>query len=421
MFSIMNSYLDNGLRVMLRRVSNTKTLSCGIWINQGVKDEETSENGISHLIEHLMFKTNSNIVNENITEIMNKLKEIGAKFNASTTKDYTCFFVDGLVKDFDIILEALAALVANKEKINEEFLEKEKEIVLREAEGYLNSTRQIAERVNQALWGDRSYGQLVIGKSEVIKKLESNKLNSIIEKNYIPENSVLVIVGGIDYEPALKKVKEIFIKWEDKIKEVKKPVVESNPGVFINSKFGGQRSTIGIGFTAFPILDQRSYYVELLKDLIASPFSDLFNVLREEKGLVYSISGFSTALTYSGSIGLAFTANNDKATKILEICLNYLKKITKNGFFDSELQKVKRRRETSLLYAIESTSTQLQTIGAFAIRGMLFSVEDYLRLIYKAKVEQINNISKNIFISENMSLAVLGSIDVDKIIPLLDF
>jgi predicted Zn-dependent peptidase len=417
----MSTYLDNGLRIILRRIENQKTLSCGIWINQGVKDEKSEENGISHLIEHLMFKIDSYYSDFSMMEATNILTDLGSKYNAATTKDYTSFYIDGLAKDFDQIIKVLASIVMSKKKLIEDILRKEKEIICREAETYFVSTSQIAERVNQALWGDMSYGQLVIGKLERINEITADQIDQLIKESYIPENAVLVVVGGIEYDDTLKKIEKIFNQWENAYKKDKNYPIQDKPGLFINSIFQGTRSTIGLGFSAYPITDIRSQYLNILKDIISAPSSKLYGILREEKGLIYSLGGFTSSYGSVGSLGLTFSASNDKICEILSICVQEIKYLLKNGVDKKDLEITKRKRETELLHMIESTSNQLQTIGNYAINGKMFSVEENLRLINKIETNHIDDIINDIFVQNNISLAVLGKADIDQILPILEF
>lgn len=421
MFTISTSYLDNGLKIMLRNVPNQRTVSCGIFVGQGVKDEDESNNGISHLIEHLMFKINSKHSKTGIKENLQELKYIGARYNATTTKDYTCFSIDGLSRDINKMLEVLSYLVVDKEKVSKEDLNVEKEVVLREAEGYLMSSSQIGERIGQALWGDYSIGQLVIGKKDVIRNIEPEMVDYLIYNAYIPENCVLVIVGGFDTEVVLQQVNKYFSAWEDKNKYEKKYITKAKPGIYIDDSFSGGRSTIGIGLLAYCSNDWRSRYVELLKDVLVKPGSKLFYELREKKGLVYSIYGISTALMTSGNMGIAFSANNNQVEDIIKIVIDELRYLVSNGVDEGRLENIKRGRETEILYGIESTANQLNAIGKSAIRGDMFLLEDEIREINKINKDKLDQVIKDLFLTENLCMAVLGDVNIDNLLPLLEF
>jgi predicted Zn-dependent peptidase len=280
-FSILTSCLDNGLKVLLRRIPEQRTVSCGVWVNQGGKNETVEQNGISHLVEHLMFKIKSKNSSTSMTKSMEDLNFIGSKYNAVTTKDYTGFYIDGLKKDITKMLEVLSYIVVNKEPVEVSDLEKEKQIVLREVEGYLTYSKQIGERVGQALWGEHSFGQLVIGNPDTINNIDNEMVDSLIKKAYIPENSVLVVVGGFEFEEVQKDIYKLFGNWEDSVKNIQEPIIHSGQGVYINDLYGGNRSTIGIGFSTYPFTDIRSKYCEILKDILVRPGSRLFNELRE--------------------------------------------------------------------------------------------------------------------------------------------
>jgi len=106
MFNVLTSYLDNGLKILLKKIPEQKTISCGVWINQGSKNEDSTNNGISHLVEHLMFKTKSKNSSLSMYENLEELLSFGAQYNGTTTKDYTCFYIEGLSKYFNKIIAA---------------------------------------------------------------------------------------------------------------------------------------------------------------------------------------------------------------------------------------------------------------------------------------------------------------------------
>ncbi|QSX05402.1 insulinase family protein [Sedimentibacter sp. zth1] len=422
MFNVLTSYLDNGLKILLKRIPEQKTISCGVWFNQGSKNEDSTNNGISHLAEHLMFKTKSKNSSLTMQEHIEELLSYGAQYNGATTKDYTCFYIDGLSKYFDKIIETLSYMVINKEEITDDILENEKLIVLREAESYLNSSSQIGERVGQALWGDYSYGQLTIGKIEIIKKITANMLNNLIRTAYVPENATIVIVGNLDYDNALDRIVEYFNKWSDNQSiSTFKGVLENNPGIYVNNKFSGDRSTIGIGFSSYSAKDSRCRYVDILKNILVKPGSNLFREIREKRGLVYSLNGFTTSLSVIGYTGLAFSANNDLMCEIIKYIIDEISSLKNGNIAEEMLKKMKRIKETSLLYSLESTSAQLMTIGKSAICGSIFLLEEEVRELNKITVDDIRAVASDIFSTEKLCMAVLGNCDIDKIIPLLEF
>jgi len=412
--------LDNGLKVLLRRVPGQRTVSCGVWVNQGGKNETVKDNGISHLVEHLMFKIKSKNSLTSMTKSIEDLNFIGSKYNAVTTKDYTGYYIDGLSRDITKMLEVLSYMVTNKESVEVDDLEKEKQIVLREVEGYLTYSKQIGERVGQALWGECSFGQLVIGNPETIKNISKEMVDSLIKKAYVPENCVLVIVGGFEFGKIEKDINQLFGNWEDKVNGTRGPIIQKGKGIYINDSYGGNRSTVGIGFSTYPCTDIRSKYCEILKDVLVRPGSRLFNELREKRGLVYSLSGFSAAFTLVGNMGLTFTANNDKIQEIVKIYMEELRYLKENGVDETTIRNIKKIKETELLYSIESTSSQLKAIGKSAIRGSLFLLEDEIRELNKVNKENLAEIINEVISADNLGLAVLGTVSVDDMLPVLE-
>lgn len=126
MFTILNTHLSNGLRILIRKTKNTKTVSCGLWIDQGVKNETKDENGISHVCEHMAHKTNSTNTSKSINELFREIHNNGIRYNGATTKDYTSYYLDGTSKEIKLMIETLSALVVNKVEVDSDILESEK-------------------------------------------------------------------------------------------------------------------------------------------------------------------------------------------------------------------------------------------------------------------------------------------------------
>ena len=411
--------LDNGLKVYLNQVKEKKIISCGVWVNQGSKYEDYSTSGLSHLIEHMMFRTSSKGRMKSISESLSEVIEKGAFYNATTSKDSTCFYIEGLSENYKMFIDVLSTIVTNKEKVSEEELVKEKEIVLREAETHFMSTRQMPDRIGQALWGNKYYGNPVIGIYENIECFTADMVNDVIEKYYTPDNSCIVITGGFEVEEVKKAIDKYFSSWKGQCPYREGYKVKVEADVLIDDRFKGDRSTVGIGFEGYSFKDENAPYLELLKDYLISPDSRLLRVLRDEKGLLYSLNGYTNAFYDTGNMGLVFSANNDSVEDIIRIIVEECKSLIKFGIDNEVFEVIKRKKLVETLFVYEQSSELFISIGKAAANNTLFLVEDYVKKIELLNYDKMQEVIKDVFQGKDVAMAVLGCADCSGVKSLL--
>ena len=149
-YDVLNAYLENGLKIVVHKIKDAKTVACGLWIHQGSVNETDENNGLSHLVEHLMLNA-ANEQRQEYQKLMNEVSSQGVIYNAVTTKEYTCFHYTGLPRTINLCLQCLASIAKDKQYFPPDFFQKEKQVVLQEAISYYSSFQQIKERTSQAL------------------------------------------------------------------------------------------------------------------------------------------------------------------------------------------------------------------------------------------------------------------------------
>lgn len=263
MYDILNVYLENGLQVIMHRVPFSKTMACGLWIKQGSKHESEPELGLFHLIEHLMINT-ENFNNPKIQQLMKEVSSEGVSYNAGTTKEATAYYFSGLIDNTDKCLEVLSVIATYRNSFPIEVFEKEKRVVVQEAISFYSSFSHIKERMTQALWGNNGIGNIIVGSLESVKAAKLEDVDDIIEKSYTPENSLLVIVGGIDYNSTLDMVSRHFSSWKDSETRAYKDKVDSEASVYFNQTESSTNSVLSIGFRVGEYDNRRRTELELL-------------------------------------------------------------------------------------------------------------------------------------------------------------
>jgi len=404
----------------MHRIPYAKTMACGIWIKQGSKYESDSNSGLSHLLEHLMI----NIENKNnpkYQKLINELSYEGVIYNAGTTKESTSFYFSGLSRNLEKCIQALASIVIDNRNFSDELIENEKKVVIQEAISFYSSFNQIKERTSQALYGNMDIGRIIVGSIDRIKCATNKDLGKIVDESYTPENSTLVIVGGIDYEKTLKIIDQNFSSWADRETRKYKETIEGEPGIFFNSINNGQNSVVSIGFRIPSYIDKDRVNIEIISKILAEPSleSRLVQEIRMKRGLAYNLGGFTSFYENRGTLGFTVICAHKSVNEVIKVIMYELNKAKEKGVSDEEVSRAKKIMETRTLLDLDNLLAQLKFLGKCSSYGQLFSLENEVRKIQNVLKENINPIICELFNESNMGFAAIGSFDIDETIQYL--
>lgn len=420
MYEVLSAYLENGLRVVMHKLPNTKTVSCGIWIKQGSKYEQDCSNGLSHLIEHLLVSP-INTNNNYYKSIMKEIELNGVQYNATTTKEHTHYYYIGLSNMLEIILDALANIVIKNRDISIEKFKLEKDIVKQEILSYYSSFNQITERTSQALWGNIDIGRIIVGNKQNIEYSTYEDIREIIESSYTPENSTLVIVGDIEYNKVLSLVEEKFNAWKDVETRAYEEVVNSSPGIYINNENKGKTTAISIGFRLENNYKEKIIPIEIISTILGSPSLDsrIIKKIRIEKGLAYSLNSFISKYSTKGTLAFTALTSNENVEEVIKLLLDEISIAKENFFTEKEIIKAKNKLETQAILKMNDLEKHLKFLGNCSINNETFSLENEIRMIKKCSNELLRSTMNELFCNENIGLAAIGKFDSNKIVDLL--
>lgn len=422
MYDILNVYLENGLRVIIHRIPHVRTMSCGIWIRQGSKHEDEKTNGLSHLIEHLMINienTNNPSFQKNIADVSSE----GVVYNASTTKEHTSFYFNGLSRTLEKCLKSLSSMVIGNKTFSHDLIENEKKVVVQEAISFYSSFNQIIERSSQSLWGNSDVGRIIVGDIENVKSAKKEDLEKIIQETYTPENSTLVVIGGVDYQKTLDIIEENFAHWEDNETRQYKEIVDSDPGIYFNSTNNGKNSVLSVCFRTPSYMDSNRNNLDIMSKIIgdSSLESRLVQEIRMKRGLAYNIGSFASLYENRGTLGFTAVCAHESVNEVIKIMIDEFVKVKEKGFTDDEINRAKRILETRRLLDLDNVASQLKFLGKCVSYGQMFSLEQEIRNIQRLNKEKIHMTVQDILREENMGLAAIGNFKIDDAVQLLKF
>lgn len=421
MYEVLNSYLENGLKIIIHKIPNSKTVASGLWIRQGSVYEDDQNNGLSHLVEHLLL----NAANEECPEYHSYMEQAvaeGVVYNAATTKEYTCFYFTGLARTMELCLSCLSCIAKDGRTFPSDFFEKEKNVVLQEATSYYSSFQQIKERMSQALWGSVGTGRIIMGSIANITNASVDQINTIIDEAYVPENATVIVIGNVDYDEVLSVIDKKFSDWMDRRSSQRQELIESVPGIYYNPG-NGNNTVLSIGFRGPAYSDTYRAATDMLVRITgySGMQSRMLQEVRIKRGLAYTVGGFSSFYRNRGTIGFLSVCNKEKTTEVSEVMMDVLQKIRENGFSEEEIEREKRVMETSLLLEVDNITEHLRYIGKCSEMASDFYIENEIRHIRQLDGSELNTAIEQILTEDNMGLAAIGECDFDKLLETVAF
>lgn len=386
--------LDNGQTVVVQEVKNNPIVTIDTWIKTGSIDEEDSNNGVAHFLEHLFFKGTKTHEPGEFDKI---LETKGAITNAATSKDFTHYYITIPSKDFDLAMDLhgdmiLHPLIPRKE------MEKERKVVLEEISKDLNSpTKIMQDNLNSMLYTTHPYKRKVIGRSDVIETITRDQVLSFYNKNYSPSNMVTVIIGDVDANHAIEKTKEAFnAEYKKQTKTIytkEAPLTKQQKKVeYLDTESG----YMVIGFRGTPIDDKDSYALDVLATILGDGRSSVLNqVLKEQKRIAFSVDAGNSTFRDDGIFYISANYEPTKCKIVQDTIFNEIEKIQKNGVTDDQLKLAKNIIERSTYYSRESITNIATEIGyTMALTNDIKFYDTYLDNIKNVSKEDVKKVAE---------------------------
>ncbi|MDD5496271.1 MAG: pitrilysin family protein [Candidatus Omnitrophica bacterium] len=406
--------LDNGLVVATKSMSHMESVSLGVWIRAGGRHEDTKNNGISHLLEHLLFKGTK-------TRDMRRIKEDiegrGGTFNGFTTEEFTCYLVKLLAKDMGLGVDILSDMVLHP-RLAEEEIEKEKNVIIEEINMYKDIPgHYVHEVLSELLWPGEPLGMPLAGSEESVRSLTKDDIESYRQTYYNPKNMLLVGTGLLKEEGLLELSRKYLSSSGGKdappFKKFRRE--QKRQGLKINFK-QTEQTHLALGFHSLDRFNPDRYALSLVNILLGANMSSrLFHIVRDEMALCYEISSSLRKFEDTGAFVISAGVDEKKLVKALEVILKVLDSMRREPVLEEELRRAKEYYRGQLLFALEETMSFMLWLGEKIVSGEKdFSVRKILDNIESVSAEDIMRVSKAIFCNEKMNLAIIGPVKESK-------
>ncbi len=405
----IKSALNNGIRVVYEKIPYIRSVCAGIWIGTGSSNENQDINGISHYIEHMLFK---GTYKRTAKEIAEAIDNIGGQINAFTGKECTCYYTKTLDTHFDIAIDVLSDMIYNS-KFDENDLKIEKRVIIEEINMYEDSPEELVHDVlSETVWKGSSLGSPILGTKESLEKIKRKSIHSYLEQQYIPENIVISIAGNVEYEYMMDLLESKFNKIPSK---------NNNSNSELTAKFNMDKQLkeketeqihLCIGFESLEHGNESLYTLMAVNNIFGGGMSShLFQKIREELGLVYSIYAYPTTYRKSGLYTIYAGMNPEHTNKVYEMIFTEINKLKKNGISKDELDKSKEQLKGSYILGLESTSGRMNTMGkSELLLGRIYTPDEVLTKIDNINLDMAKDIINRIFNTDKIGVAAVGNI-----------
>lgn len=398
--------LSNGIRVVSETLPKSRSVSIGVWVKVGSRHESPEIGGISHFIEHLFFKGTKK---RSARDIAVEMDSIGGEMNAFTSQEATTFYAKVVDEHLPTAIDILSDILLGS-KFDPLEMEKERKVILEEIKSVEDTPDDyIHELFTGTVWPDNSLGRPILGTKETIKSLKHKDIVSYIDAYYVPREIVISVAGNFEHARLIDLLNASF----GKLSRGGAPKHEATP-VFAQAvsvrKKQLEQVQICLGFKGMPYSHEDRFVLSALNTVLGSGMSSrLFQEVREQNGLAYSIYSYVTAYRDTGLLTVYAGSDPASALDVVRLVSKEIRKIRDDGITHAEAQRVKNQVKGSLVLSLESSNSHMSRIARQEMYfGKYLSVDDIIRNVEKVTAEQVRHLAQHLFKRDSMSLTVLG-------------
>ena len=401
--------LSNGMRVVSETLPKSRSVSIGVWVKVGSRHEQQKIGGISHFIEHLFFKGTEKRTAKDIAIEMDSL---GGEMNAFTTQETTTFYAKVVDEHLPVAIDILSDILLSS-KFNPTEMEKERKVILEEIKGVEDTPDDyIHELYTNAIWPDNPLGRPILGTKETIKALKHENIISYISDYYSPKEIVISVAGNFEHARLIDLLNASFGKLSRAGVPKKESTPAFTPAVVVKKK-QLEQVQLCIGCKGLNYTHEDRYVISALNTVLGNSMSSrLFQEVREQNALAYSIYSYVTSYRDTGLLTVYAGTDPSNALEVVRLVLKEFKQIKNQGITSAEETRVKNQIKGSMVLSLESSNSHMSRIARQEIYyGKYLSVDDIIKGVENVTREQVQRLAQQLFIRDNIALAILGPLD----------
>jgi predicted Zn-dependent peptidase len=397
--------LDSGVRVATEAMPSVRSISLGFWIRAGSRDERLEQAGISHFLEHLLFKGTDRFSSREIDELFDAL---GAEVNAGTSKEttsvYSRFLDIHLERAFDVLQDMILRPAYPD-------IDAERQVVIEEIAMYEDEpSDKVHDVLGEAIFGDHPLGRPIIGRADVIASVPVPEIAAWHDGRYVPPNIVVAAAGNLDHDAIVALAEAAFGKSGALLAEA----VRSPDGPATISRFHRKETEqyhLCLGAPGIARADERRFALRVLDTILGgSSSSRLFQEVREKRGLAYSVYSYASHYLDSGQVGLYVGTRPDNVREAMGVVGTELRRLQEDGVTAEELERARENAKGRTVLAMESTQTRMNRLGSSVLMGVpLLTVDEVLAAFDAVTLDDVVDLAREVWRPERMSAAGVGA------------
>jgi predicted Zn-dependent peptidase len=406
--------LPNGVRIVTESVPHIESVSLGIWVGSGARDETESNAGVSHFIEHMLFKGTET---RTAKQIAGEFDFVGGQVNAFAEKEYTCYFAKVLAEHLPIAVDVLSDMVLNSVLDSRE-IELEKNVVLEEIKRYEDTPEDLVHDIfAKTVWDGHPLGNPVLGSQEAVGKLARDDLVEYMRSRYTPDIVIVAAAGKVVHEDLAERINHVFGGLEG----VKTPPAHAVPTFSHESRLAEkitEQVHFCIGARGFAQLETEKYTLAVMDTTLGGGMSSrLFQEIREKRGLVYAIGSYSASYREGGLFAVYGGTSMENMGQVLDLVRTEFANVLKSNITDEEMQRAKNQIRGALVLSQESMSSRMIRMAKTELYfGRVILLEEIIASILKVTHDDVADVAARTFGDSEFPVVAVGPFKDQKVV-----
>ena len=398
--------LSNGLTVIGEKLPHFRSVSMGVWLAAGSQYETYEENGMSHFLEHMLFK---GTFRRSARQIAEEIDAVGGQLNAFTARECTCVYAKVIDEHTELAMDVLSDLVLNA-AFDERELQKEKSVVLEEIASSQDDPEDVVgELIMAAHYGSQPLSWPILGPADNVRAFTRERLISYRDRMYTPDKAVLAVTGNYDWDTLVSLAEKYFGVWKNA--SVQRPVfsVQSFEPITLRKEKEIEQTHISIGYPGCSYGSQELYPISIFSNVLGGAMSSrLFQRIREEKGMAYSVYSYPTCYTGTGILEIYVATNPQNADAVVGMIDEEIAALVREGLTRDEFEKTRSQLKGGYVLALESASSRMNSLGRrMLLLGKTQTEDDMLAILNAVTYDQVNEVMRRVLTSPR-SMAVVA-------------
>lgn len=400
--------LDNGLVILTERMPAVRSVSIGVWIQVGSRHEEEEQAGISHFIEHILFKGTER---RSAEEIAKAIDAVGGTLDAFTSREHTCFYAKVLGEHLPLAVDLLSDLLL-RPRLDPEDIERERGVILQEIKMVEDAPDdRVHDLLAQAIWPDHPLGRPILGRRETLARVGRDEIVKYMDRYYRPDRTIISAAGDLDHQALVDLIVAAFEGWQGRARAVADLPPVSHPAL-VNEDRELSQVHLCLGVDGLPYAHRERYTISVLNNILGGGMSSrLFQEIREKRGLVYSIYSYHAAYRDTGLFVVYGGTDSEHYQEVVDLIEAEFRKVRDEPVDPEEFRRAKEQLKGSILLGLESTNSRMTRLAKMQIYfHRTFGLDEIIKGIEEVTPERLQQLTQSLFAGGVYTLASIGRI-----------